>query len=507
MNYLSITIGPIIKTLSMARKPRELWSASYLFSQLMGDLITEISKEAKIISPGIVSNNYTVKVGLYPDRLFCKEYPGGFESIAEIINTVKVTYANKVGVFADYFKIYALEIEAENDGQAVDILNKRLDYMELYNPIISDEAEESVRKLIVDKKNKLDSRDVEVDTLAELASVQLKHIDPKAYETCGVKAKKEEEKTGKDAFIRTLKTEFKDKFKTPHKYICIVHADGDNIGTIINTLNEGELTELSNRLLEFGQKACGKIKAFGGLPIYAGGDDLLFIAPVVFGKEEEEKTIFDLIDRINNVFQESKVPEIIGEDPETKKKLIPSMSYGISITYYKYPLYEALNMSRELLFDVAKELRENRKEKGTKIKQAIAWTLQKGSGSSVSAAFSTSAVEEKLSSAFDKLLTNISSKTDPNLITAVIHKIKSNEELLKIIMEDEKCLIRINAFFETTLEYNSKKESEQKYLNAVKELLLTSYLITNDIKETVRIVYAMLRTAKFIKGLEDDKDE
>ena len=40
MKYTAISIGPIIKTLAMARKPRELWAASYLFSYLMKCIYT-----------------------------------------------------------------------------------------------------------------------------------------------------------------------------------------------------------------------------------------------------------------------------------------------------------------------------------------------------------------------------------------------------------------------------------------------------------------------------------
>ena len=509
--YLGITIGPIIKTLSMARKPRELWSASYLFSGLMESLIKEIKDIATVMSPGILSINNT-GVGLYPDRLFCKNCQYNFNKIVEIINNTKNKYATDVGIFVDYFKTYAIEIEAENDGQAIEKLNKKLDFLELYNLAISDAAESSVRKLITTKWNSqlfqlaTGKSKKEIELLSEIASAQLEQIDPIAYNRCLIESKKEEEKSGKDVFIKLLKEEFNEKFKTPHKYICLVHADGDNIGTIVNTLDASKLTDFSNGFLNFGQKACLSIKKFNGLPIYVGGDDLLFIAPVISNDETgKEITIFDLIDWINTDFKNAKIPEITGVDPITKKTLIPSMSYGISITYYKYPLYEALKMSRELLFDVAKELRENRLKNGEKIKQAIAWTLRKGNGSNVNGVFSKK--EAQLSLAFNNLILSINTKTDPNLISTVAHKIKLNEALLEIILQDVNQTTRLDAFFEKTLEYSNKKKSEKDYLDSVKKLLLESYTITNNIDETIKTVYTMLRTVKFIKGLEEDKDE
>ena len=51
MKYTGITIGPIVATLSMARRPRELWSASYLFSLLMDCIKSRIPVDCKIVSP------------------------------------------------------------------------------------------------------------------------------------------------------------------------------------------------------------------------------------------------------------------------------------------------------------------------------------------------------------------------------------------------------------------------------------------------------------------------
>ena len=72
MRYTAINIGPIIGTITMARKPRELWSASYLFSFLMECLIKELKvKEKTILSPA--SLDKVQKVGLYPDRVFVED--------------------------------------------------------------------------------------------------------------------------------------------------------------------------------------------------------------------------------------------------------------------------------------------------------------------------------------------------------------------------------------------------------------------------------------------------
>jgi len=40
-----ITIGPILNTLGSAKKERELWFGSYMFSWLMGHLCAALHKE------------------------------------------------------------------------------------------------------------------------------------------------------------------------------------------------------------------------------------------------------------------------------------------------------------------------------------------------------------------------------------------------------------------------------------------------------------------------------
>ena len=489
--YIGITIGAIIKTLSMARKPRELWSSSYLFSYLMETLRAGLPKEIEIFSP---AENKSGKngVGLYPDRMFCK-YPDDKElELGKTISDIKAAYAKDLGIDADYFNVYAVVLNAESDSLAIKKLNEKLDFLELYNTAVSEDAEKTIRELIFNKESfrlfKIDSDKTKFlkSTLAQISSAQLADKDGFKYDL----SKWEDDFKKEDALIKILKDRFCDEFITPHKYICVVHADGDNMGNIVtHPLNN--IAELSGKLIEFASEACEIIKVHKGMPIYAGGDDLLFISPVITG---ENTTIFDLIKDIDKLYDEKGLTKYKGK--KNGKETTTSMSYGISITYYKYPLYEALNMSRSLLFDVAKNV-EN--------KDAIAWSLQKNSGSAISGKLSKS--NKKLYEAFEGLIISINDKIDNNLVTAVAHKIKASEVLLELFMEKSVDEVRLDAFFEKTLEYESKNDDEKKYLKAVRELFIEVCKSVKSVKSAVEIMYGMLRTAKFVKGLEEDKDE
>ena len=77
MIYTAITIGPIGKTLDKARSVKSFWTASYLFSWIMRNLLTELSEGGfEVLSPALVGKDVlgeiSEKVGLYPDRLFAK---------------------------------------------------------------------------------------------------------------------------------------------------------------------------------------------------------------------------------------------------------------------------------------------------------------------------------------------------------------------------------------------------------------------------------------------------
>ena len=71
MKYTAINIGPVVPTISMGRKPRELWAASFMFSFLMECIIKQLPPDS-IISPATLKTDEKLGIGLYPDRVFIK---------------------------------------------------------------------------------------------------------------------------------------------------------------------------------------------------------------------------------------------------------------------------------------------------------------------------------------------------------------------------------------------------------------------------------------------------
>lgn len=585
MIYTAINIGPILSTFDMVRKPRELWAASYLFSHLMKCIFMEINatKGIDIISPNMSESEEKIGVGLYPDRVYCRltkdnwDFPSSRNIILD--NFAKELNLSEDEDFKDYFNIMCVTIDGEglSETKAISTMNHMLDCLELNERTMSDKSKNAVWNLISKNQQKLyelafpngvfaklTDKSEGYGTLAEYASIQLSSIDDNSKEKWeeALRVSKIEEDLRnefpslfidkiEDAFYRKLKesfTEIKDKsgrsiskLKSYHKYICVVQADGDNMGKTFSheKLVDGKTAEISKELVKFGKGASKKIYEYGGLPIYAGGDDLLFLAPVVGktsvvdGETNRPQNIFDLLKDIDDRFNLVKktVTEYKTKDGESLKDksgndIVPSMSYGVSITYYKFPLYEALKSAKHLLIDVAKKVDG---------KNAIAWHLQKNSGSSFSGAFS----KTNVILSFEKVI--LSSSVKDSLVSAVSHKIRENQALLQLWLDDASYQQRNLNFFKKYMDYDEKDGYKQSILdlldnlykiyqplleekdkgidkdanNGKIKLLPTdkangvftleekvNYLKQSNRDELFKMIYSMIRTAKFISGEE-----
>lgn len=457
MKYSAINIGPIVRTLGMARKPRELWAASYMFSYLMKCIYQEAEKDnADIISPAKPQKDNN-RVGIYPDRLYVKgefDAKGIMEKALHAFFQELTSDSNARISENDYFNLMSVSCEANKDSLAIKDLNRKLDIMELCNYATEGNADDAIYEFIAKGAPSLHGNKFFIPDIEEIANANDGKME-----------------------------------KSFQKYFCIVQADGDNVGKTVSHkgLQDGEVKKISDALVDFGLKAADIIIKFGAHPIYAGGDDLLFIAPVI-GKDGTH--IFELLDNIETQAF-SGVRDVVDGltlKDEDGNDIHASLSFGVSITYYKYPLYEALEKARNLLFGKAKHVKR---------KNAIAWSLRKHSGGTFEACFSRKDTE-----VWNKFAELIDATTDKDTVSAVAHKIREKEALVDIVLESGSA-DRLDALFDKILEFDNDKKA---YFNAVKEIMPVLYKRCENKKEYVKMLYSLLRTAKFIKG-EDLRDE
>lgn len=412
--YLGLTLGPIYQTLLKARRTREAWAASYVFSWIMKEIVKRLHPEKGVAivaqedfilpvfstEPGAFEEKSGV--GIWPDRLIVRARGDEFEQLkriaAEVIAELarltheefvrpdKARYLEREFGFAApsdpeeihahfqrYFRVAFLEVEEEDlpaEGDSfVKNINFLLDHQELSAPLAALEPDYVAYLLRAVHRSFL-IRDAfhgrwNFESLIEVATSDLRLVDAKGYaaivEEDFEQRDRKEKSEEQDLLDRLAKASaIKPFLSTYHRYIAIVHADGDQIGKLLGKLgtDTARVQEFSRDLFEFG-KAANLILAgnrhtarpesygYGAAPLYLGGDDLVFFAPVARRDPHTGKlnTIFHLLSQLDQAFG-----EIFQKYAELDVR--PTLSYGVSISYYKYPLQEALQVSRDLLAKV-----------------------------------------------------------------------------------------------------------------------------------------------------------
>jgi len=603
-NYLALTIGPLYKTLVNAKSSKGIWSASYLFSYLMKQIIEKFIEQTgsprTFLMPYIEFNPSDGKikwelssapgVGLLPDRFIIEAQEGDFDLLKKTIDYViqdfsssaasslrnnftsisernleqrKTDYSSlshsdlkeKLSAYLnEYLQTYILGIQLEGGNPVLDI-QKTLDNLELENKIVQKEKLPFIHDLLENcyynfMVHHEFGNNVNFPCTIEIAARQFEfdHKDNFDGLVNSILYKKDNAEA-QEEFIRKLKDERlfpETELKQHHKYITVVQADGDNLGSFIKTIYDvyqgekaGEIfRNFSYNLMAFDRCVVALIKAYGGTSIYAGGDDLLYFAPIMVGRNLSDftfneilansaleplitemnnilanqpynKTTFWLVEKIDLIFDLmiTKNPlfaEVINQQQSEGK--ITSMSYGISMSYYKFPLNEALEKANKLLFRVAKE---------TKRKNAVSFSVLKHSGQF----FGTTFI--KSDRTYQKFSTLINDQmADLNYLTSVMHKLDDQEHLLNELgsfMPQQPDLNdandRLSQFFENNFNEKIHKEGEKnKFLKDVRNLVQSIFEepsimgeAEHSIEQKMEKIYASLRFINFLKA--DDKDD
>jgi CRISPR-associated protein Cmr2 len=532
--YIALTIGPILKTLGTARKTRELWEASYLFSFLMKKLVKNLinknTVKNKFIVPGvedIENTGYNYGAGLYPDRLIFRAEPGDFEKVKETVRETTEEIADgiseKTGVpqshvleyLNNYLHIYFLENELPEGKNPVLILSPYLDTMDLREKFILKDNVPCLSDFFKSKNKKKDFLFIDAfrdaadnkwykdrfESLIEIASRELRAVDKAAYDKILKQHLYKEENTEEDesSVVQDLKKHntIKKHFKIYHKYTVVVKADGDNIGETINEYGKkpGGLSSFSNKLMAFARKAARIIHDYGGTPVYIGGDDLLFFAPVVNRYPFENRkntcscsTVFDLVDTLDKEFKDH-FPGV-------------TISYGVSITYHKFPLNEALEQATSLLRNAKRYIDEKNGEK--KEKNAIAFKILKHSGRAFGATFYKG---PGIYTMFKNILTQYSA--NEKYLNSIVKSLQSNRGIFKELFENvtEDTEERIVNFFTNSFD----EPIHDDYKAYIKDAAILTYTIYRqspaswDEDRKFQAVYAVLRTLQFLNQEDNER--
>lgn len=462
--FVGITIGPIFDTIMDASTPAALWFASSLFSDITRRLCIEIKEQfqdVKIYSTYLDENITTDDgVGKFHDRIIFSTEQYNNEKINNIIKKVKnetcnnfpedFSSSNTKEFFQQYLQIHYVVLEESEIGNENCILklSPYLDALELMKTFPKDDSENVIRKLFAGEEDS-GNRYIKKSPLFK---------DVKDNKNQFIKDNKNIWKIDEIASVHNKITE---NLKRKNYYV-VVQADGDGIGKFFQTLNNDMLIDFSKVILSYDEEASKKIANYGGMTIYAGGDDLLFLAPVMNEKGED---IFHLCAEIRNLFQE----HIRNTVSLNKSHYIPTVSFGIAIQYKKFPLYEALSRGRTLL-GIAKS------DKSKKDKMVI--DILKHSGSNISVI-----VPNNSSNVLEKILT-FRTEVNENTVNSVLYTLEIFRSIISIMDNKAKNKIMDKITYETAfmnLFDNIEQKPAEDYFKGICRLYW-DYFVDNDVQ-------------------------
>lgn len=448
MKYVGITIGPIFKTIGEAISPAGLWFGSYFFSTVTKKLCEQLNDipNVKIFSPFYSSNSNQNPqedgIGRYHDRILFLDNDSTLtsEGLETIISKVKEEMTEKFGKFNtkeirdfvdNYLRIDFVffdektmngiiekrEKEGEDGNNIAIILNDALDALELMAAGKGRTDKNLFAPFFAGKK---DNRNVYIKgsklfTATKLSSQLVikpsdsdSNSDLKSIEDITLSRKKEEGSSEEvpDSEVAPIRSE----------YYAVVNSDGDKVGTLLRALcKDVEISEQSDRInvfsracLDYAGEAAKLVGKYGGMTIYAGGDDLLFIAPV--------HSLFSLCRELDETFKNTLkkgLKEILSD-----VEINVSLSFGVAVQYVKYPLYEALERARVQLYK-AKESCGNR----------LGIELVKHSGKTVQLL-----IENEKLEAIDNLI-KYRATTNDQALESVLYNLQDTEIIFKLLFE------------------------------------------------------------------------
>lgn len=537
--YTAITIGPIGKTLAKARSVKSFWTASYLFSWIMRELLKKLPEENfEVLSPHRdgkdVPEETSKKVGLFPDRLFAKgeleeeklqeikgkifielaeKFKNAFQDekdgITRKIDTesdpkrkreleeIQSRYSNAAlkgedirKYLENYLSISCITVELSSDCNILEQLNSYLDTQELFNKA-SIQTDEDYMELFIEAPNnpflKAYSQDRAFPSTSEIAVSGWEQDPPK-------------DENGEVEYTQLTS---KPGFRNCYKYLAVIKADGDGFGTYIKELKvdeekeikengekENELSRFTKSFFEFSVEVANElIQKTKAIPVYIGGDDLFLFAPVLEGNVE--KDVFNLIKEIDDLFIQKEIGEGL------------SMSYGVSIFYYKSPMSEAIDIADSML----RKAKEEKEEKEKK-KDAVAISIQKHSGQKIEFLLPCKHSTDKCKqeTGLYKKATELirAFKEDDSMLNSLIYWI---EDMYETIFTDEVTLYqeRINAVFDNFFDEEIHKENEV-FFDLLKKFIHSMHRSEDaprKLSDKKKLLHGILRYCQFVTAKKE----
>ena len=138
--------------------------------------------------------------------------------------------------------------------------------------------------------------------------------------------------------VREISRRIRSRFRlSPSPYYAIVRADGDRMGACLDSLPSMDARRFAAQLLtEFARRAREIVRSCYGVPVYAGGDDVLAFAPV--------DTALSMAQLLHREFG-----RVVGAPLATRDavKEPPTLSVGVVVGHHKDDMVELIHLSAD----------------------------------------------------------------------------------------------------------------------------------------------------------------
>ena len=507
VKYIGITIGPIYETINETTKPAGLWFVSYMFSDITRRLCVEIFNGAlkgQILSPYFDGGEEPKDgVGKYHDRIIFKTEHYDKAILDQIIQKVKKETIDifpsdwdkkedRIEFLIDYLQINYVVMDEDRlpVKNSILALSPFLDSIELLKTTPLNQGNNPFEKLF--KESDRDDRSSNEEIKKSPLFKGVAKEENQFFSGSGGKRIRDiEDISSIDSAKEYKKT----------KYFATVFADGDGMGAFLESLdNDDDVKVFSKACLEYDKVASEAIGKFGGMTIYAGGDDLLFLSPLEGEIEGKQGNILSLCSNINECFQSIVSKAFEGRTNVIDK--IPTISFGVAIRYYKFPLYEALSNARDCLYYVKTKTEKN----------SIALHLEKHSGQSMVLLIPHESVwfVDKMFNFNTNSESNI--ELGPESVNSVIYTLENMKALIKVL--DEQNLSKEEHW---NLWKNFFDNPEQKKDGKYHEFISSMYVDLKNLNKRIRSLAeeqsqydalltftTLLRIEKFLKEKKGD---
>ncbi|MGI6049173.1 MAG: Cas10/Cmr2 second palm domain-containing protein [Petrimonas sp.] len=535
--YTALTIGPIYDTFTQAKLTRSIWAASYFFSLFIRKILEQaISEKWEILLPydkslnsnvtsGVTKGNHGA--GLYADRLYFINksksdvqvlidktigsfaadmfYQSRFQNI-EDLNDFLSKYLNVHIVEISLTEEQLQEIKSSTDkfgnsnNSVLKILNDLLDNKELNKKYAFEINKNPLIEYFATKWN--DNTALKKDAFGikkgrhfkSIAEISTSDLLTEKNETLYNKLLIKDFKNEDVEFIDLLKNKL--KLEDYHKYYAVLYADGDNIGALLRKVanNEEQLKTFSKLLLKFGLDAEKSINNYGGSAIYLGGEDILAFLPIAYNDGEQIKSLALLIKDLDRDFHET-----LGKYAKEQGVKVPTLSYGLMLAYYKFPMREAMTQAHIML----KKCKDD--DKLFVEKNGVSVRFQKHSGQ-YTECFIDKSKTKSTEQIFELLTSELKGKDKKDTLSGLIQRLK--DELFFATFIHAVRYDRVDAFISNFFNEKIHEDTKSTFLKSFATLtkaLKQDYLTENKDKEEAEnkqfkeILFTVLRYYEFIQ--------